>query len=30
MFQFVDRVIRAAKLFFHVYEEVVADKSSMG
>jgi hypothetical protein len=30
MSQFVDRMIRAAKLDAHVYEEVEADKSAMG
>ncbi len=30
MTQFVDRMVRAAKLDVHVYEEVEADKSSMG
>lgn len=30
MSQFVDRMIRAAKLDIHVYEEVEADKSAMG
>jgi hypothetical protein len=30
MNQFVDRMIRAAKLDAHVYEEVEADKSAMG
>ena len=29
MSQFVDRMIRAAKLDVHVYEEVEADKSAM-
>jgi hypothetical protein len=30
MSQFVDRIMRAAKLDVHVYEEVEADKSAMG
>ena len=30
MSQFVDRMIRAAKLDVHMYEEVDADKSAMG